>query len=280
MANDSNSSRTDNADRFSKAKPFEMNEATKFVLASVIKNYIEQPPAHLSGAVLNDGRTSGFSFELKADGAVYLNAAGTHGNNTRDLGRNELVPAGTKHDDAVKMLHDTLGISPADSEKLYARMEVDLKEKAVLQKIQEKDPKHRVIAEGRASEAKAAAQAKAEPEGAGAHVILKPGDSVAALHATIPKDQRPPLEEFKQAFLKANPNVNDPNKVIAGKDYALPDKYNYEELRMAGRLIDTNIAALARKAVTSDAIVASDGRADSVAMATNQGRTTTPTRDR
>jgi hypothetical protein len=62
--------------------------------------------------------------------------------------------------------------------------------------------------------------------------------------------------------MDANPKVTDPDKVMAGKDYALPAKYNYEGLKQAQRLIDPSVAEAAKLAVANaGAISASeDGR--------------------
>lgn len=93
------------------------------------------------------------------------------------------------------------------------------------------------------------------------HIVLKSGDTVGGLYNSIPKDQRPPFEQFKQEFMQANPTVTDPNKLLAGKDYALPEKYHYDELKTAGRLIDPKVAALALGAVSGNTAQRTEGAA-------------------
>ncbi len=188
----------------------------------------------------------------------------------------EIVPAGTTREETLRMLKDKIGLEKGDAEKFLTDLEKARAKELEVLKTRETERRqmpspslkdlltnvpnnpdkhfhvHRDLEPDLRIHPKPTEQPKtADAPKANPHVVLKSGDTVGGLYNSIPKDQRPPFEDFKKEFMIANPSVTDHNKVFAGKDYALPSKYNYDGLKQAHRLIEPNIAELARQVASA-----------------------------
>jgi hypothetical protein len=216
---------------------------------------------------------SPYSFSLSKDGQITVSREQGHPKNgevwggvpTRDI--IEIVPRGSSRKETLRILQDVIGLEEKDAQTFLKQLEHGrekelertLKQAPLvpLFTLKELQPTFEELQPSITKSIPSSQPPSAQP-----HIVLKSGDTVSGLYNSIPKDQRPSLGQFTKDFMDANPKVTDPDKVMAGKDYALPAKYNYEGLKQAQRLIDPSVAEAAKLAVANaGAISASeDGR--------------------
>lgn len=175
-----------------------------------------------------------YSFSLNKNGSVILESVFSGvwaGLNPPPVSREEIIPAGTKKEDAIKLLQDKLGITKEHSQEFYSKMEEEASGKAVGSKYNSTSEKPSI-------------SGKDNP-----HIVLQSGDSISKIYNSIPNGQRPKFEQFTKEFMELNSHVINPEKVYAGKDYALPSQYRYAGLEKEGRLINPDVANLAKEAI-------------------------------